>query len=666
MSTPKPSETASVLFKAGTPAARCFIPLKVRNPGEAAGTKLMLMYPHMKTNCYQTIRPGEIETHSPSRIIIKFGSALPALLLAGTVLLGPGWGVPRCAAAIVFPTSPTNEATMSAGVVQLVVDPSFAFLFAPSNTSYYPGYSPASGVLTSPMLFQAATYIGTSGLHSRNTGSYFPAPVGDPSAYPYPPTGTIVNYFQYVTIPPPFDTAPTGVDEIFTEILKMNLEGRPDSTGQSNSVCSDPRTPPEPPVGMVSVVAGSMNGFPPNRRSIGIVQRTSADSAQSFFDVFVKFTLPSVPGNASEYDFVPQNNVNGVAVLYNDDPLIVENLSISNLPPTVAYNHSPGSTAVQVKFQTSNPPYWTAGEVLGYLTLAGHGVFSNATTVTVCNRVTGPGGLLDVTLGPVGSPLPGAPIPWLRTTNSFPTPGSSYDSLVNTFVDPISGIPNINDDTVSFTDPSLGNIYTRDISLGNLQNPIEPPPYLGTNYYNPPATLAAMELSLDGLNWFPAEASGPALMTISNSTAVGSTTSTFDTEMLSLELTGGSPAIGSFMLRESPTKQSLGRHTIRQDPRGYRVSSFFDVFLELSTDGGGTWIPANRSIRLQASMPPAAPNSIYVSQIGTNVVLQWQNSFTLQSTTDLLVPFTDVKGPVTSGSYTNLMKGNAMFFRLRN
>lgn len=174
-----------------------------------------------------------------------------------------------------------------------------------------------------------------------------------------------------------------------------------------------------------------------------------------------------------------------------------------------------------------------------------------------------------------------------------------------------------------------------------------------------------MELSVDGQNWFTAEASGPASMTISNTTDIGSTTSTFDTEMLSLDLTGGSAEIGSFMLRESPTKQSLGKHTIASNPRGYRVSSFFDVFLELSTDGGVTWYPANRSIRLQASMPPAAPGSIFISHAGPKAVLQWQNNFTLQSTPDLKLPFTDVAGPVTSGSYTNPITGSAMFFRLR-
>ena len=137
-------------------------------------------------------------------------------------------------------------------------------------------------------------------------------------------------------------------------------------------------------------------------------------------------------------------------------------------------------------------------------------------------------------------------------------------------------------------------------------------------------------------------------------------------EVLQLNLTGSDSPFGTIMLRESPTKQSLGKHTIAPDPRGYRISSFFDVFTEISVNGGETWIPANRSIRMLPSLPPAVPGSIFASQAGTNVVVQWQNNFTLQSTTDLGLPFTDVKGPVTSGSYTNPMTGTAMFFRLRN
>jgi hypothetical protein len=619
----------------------------------------------------------KIKTLGSSGIKINSGSVLPVLLLAGALVLGPGWGVPRCAAQS-FPAAPTDGQTFSIGVVQIVVEPNFAFLFAPAPTYafYYPGYAgPASGILTGPVMYDGNTIIGESAKHLRSA-TVFPIAVGTGNLYPPNTTySNILGYTDYALNPPPFASAPGNLDQIFTQIKQMNLVGYVSSNGAS---CSDPRVPSTGSSGVagqgggpqVTVKAGPGGmgigaSLPMNRRSIGIVQATNSGSdfpARSFFDVFVEVNLPRVAFTISDTDFPV-----GGAVLYNDasDPLLIENLSLTNLPPTATYVHGQ-STAVPIRFRDSNPPYWAAGDVLGYLTLAGHGVFTNVVTAAApCAAATAPGGLLDQTLGPVGSPMPPPPIPWLRPTNSFPTPNTSYNSVVNTVVDSSSGTTNVLDDTVTFTN-GTGFVYIRDLGLGNFLNPIPPPPYLGTNYYNPPGTAATMELSVDGVNWFPALANGPASVTISNTSPAGSTTSTFDTEMVSLNLAGDSPGIGTFMLRESPTKHSLGKHTIGPDPRGYRVSSFFDVFTELSLNGGATWIPANRAIRLLPSLPPIVPGSMFVSQIGTNAVLQWQNNFTLQSTTNLRLPFNDVKGPVTSGSYTNPMSGNTRFFRLRN
>jgi hypothetical protein len=72
----------------------------------------------------------------------------------------------------------------------------------------------------------------------------------------------------------------------------------------------------------------------------------------------------------------------------------------------------------------------------------------------------------------------------------------------------------------------------------------------------------------------------------------------YDTEMLSLQLSGG-----GLMLRESPTRASTGRTTIRQVTGGYQISSFFDVFTELSLDGGNSWTPSSSSIRMEMKLP---------------------------------------------------------------
>jgi hypothetical protein len=64
---------------------------------------------------------------------------------------------------------------------------------------------------------------------------------------------------------------------------------------------------------------------------------------------------------------------------------------------------------------------------------------------------------------------------------------------------------------------------------------------------------------------------------------------TFDTEMLQMSLTGG-----PVMVRESPTRASTGKTSITDIGGGmYHIDSFFDVFTELSLDGGTSWMPSN-------------------------------------------------------------------------
>jgi len=70
----------------------------------------------------------------------------------------------------------------------------------------------------------------------------------------------------------------------------------------------------------------------------------------------------------------------------------------------------------------------------------------------------------------------------------------------------------------------------------------------------------------------------------------------FATEMLQLNLSGGGmPA----MIRESPTLASMGGTNQRDLGGGiYRIDSFFDVFTELSLDGGQSWYPAGQALHV--------------------------------------------------------------------
>lgn len=81
---------------------------------------------------------------------------------------------------------------------------------------------------------------------------------------------------------------------------------------------------------------------------------------------------------------------------------------------------------------------------------------------------------------------------------------------------------------------------------------------------------------------------------------------TFDTEMLSMELTGVHNGV-PFMIRESPTRPSTGRYAVTPIGGGlYHIDSFFDIFTELSLDGGQTWTPSEGSSHFRIMPSPGA------------------------------------------------------------
>lgn len=87
---------------------------------------------------------------------------------------------------------------------------------------------------------------------------------------------------------------------------------------------------------------------------------------------------------------------------------------------------------------------------------------------------------------------------------------------------------------------------------------------------------------------------------------------TYATEITQMNLTiQGSN--NQMMIRESPTLHSTGEVRL-EDLSGsggtglgpYMISSFFDVFTELSIDGGQTWIPADDSVRIEMTPEPSS------------------------------------------------------------
>ena len=93
---------------------------------------------------------------------------------------------------------------------------------------------------------------------------------------------------------------------------------------------------------------------------------------------------------------------------------------------------------------------------------------------------------------------------------------------------------------------------------------------------------------------------------------IGNTTGTFETEMIALSLSG-SVGDSNIQIRESPTLSSLGLTDIANLGGGlYQIDSFFDVFTEMSVDGG-PWMPQTndpvRIVLVSAATVPVQPTT---------------------------------------------------------
>ena len=127
----------------------------------------------------------------------------------------------------------------------------------------------------------------------------------------------------------------------------------------------------------------------------------------------------------------------------------------------------------------------------------------------------------------------------------------------------------------------------RNVVLQGFQ-PGYPPPAPGDTRTDNWSSTVTLELTTDnGATWTPHTVPASVQARITGPLSGNS----YDTEMLQLDISGGTLPFG-LLLRESPAMCSLGRATTRAVAGGFMISSFFDVFTEISTDGGQSWLPA--------------------------------------------------------------------------
>ena len=256
--------------------------------------------------------------------------AVPVLMaLAFLSIIAPG-------ARAQFPPQ-GDDVTQSLGQFRIVVNPTFQPMMAG-----YPGYAPSTARLTSPVLYDPATLIGRSN------------PLFDGSAAD---TGGVAVGIAAVLVSEsslsvqPGGLGPMNTREVHTEIHMMNMTG-----GGGMAVRAGTAAPDQP------ISAGEVESWS------GASFSSALDfPARSFFDVWADVDVPAGAGFPGAV---------GANCLYTSAPLLIENTNLTSFPPQVVYIHGM-STAVPVRFRTTNPGFWVAGDIFGLLLLAGHGTFSN-------------------------------------------------------------------------------------------------------------------------------------------------------------------------------------------------------------------------------------------------------------------------------------------------
>jgi hypothetical protein len=148
--------------------------------------------------------------------------------------------------------------------------------------------------------------------------------------------------------------------------------------------------------------------------------------------------------------------------------------------------------------------------------------------------------------------------------------------------------------------PYAPGIVIKDVRHLRFNSSITPPALGGTSIHTFDSQ-ADFKVSWDGGSTFsPGRAPVTATMKITCISDSGGIAK-YNTELLQMDVAGGD--LSGVMIRESPTLASVGGIAIETLSDGYRIHSFFDIFTELTLDGGVTWYPSTNDAGRRYSTP---------------------------------------------------------------
>jgi hypothetical protein len=170
---------------------------------------------------------------------------------------------------------------------------------------------------------------------------------------------------------------------------------------------------------------------------------------------------------------------------------------------------------------------------------------------------------------------------------------------------------------------SNGWLYANKVALAGINHRLftgwVAPPSLGQTINHTFESQVELQYSSDGgAHFSPVRAPATATVTVKDVREFQGRT-TCDTEMTMLNIAGGGLPAG-VMIRESPTKASQGGTSSLAGGGGggagggAAISSFFDIFTEISTDGGTSWSEATNG-PAYTELSRIAPVELYVNNL---------------------------------------------------